>query len=223
MATIQYTIRGVPSKVDARLRRLARLRGKSLNQVVLEQLSAQLASDGKQSLPGSKPTINTDFDDLFGTLTPLEPEVEAVLRAARGQSQRLALIYEVWSARAGHESFSAFAKNDPRVKPLIRAATEIALPHTVIGELLGGFRNGNRFEQNYRDLQRVLAKPSSRVLMPTFETAEIYGRLYADLKKRGAIIPTNDIWIAALSLEYEGTLATFDADFAAIPDLRLVF
>jgi hypothetical protein len=77
MSSIQYTIRGVPLEVDAKLRRLASLRKQSLNQVVLEQLS----SNKSTSITKSK--INTDFDDLFGKITPLEPEVVAALGAQR--------------------------------------------------------------------------------------------------------------------------------------------
>jgi len=118
--------------------------------------------------------------------------------------------------------YSALAKNDPDVNLLIRNSEEIALPHTVIGELLGGFRYGSQFDKNYNDLKRLLAKPTCRVLMPSTETANIYGRLYADLKRRGKMIPTNDIWIAALTIEYEGTLATHDKDFSAVYGIKLV-
>ena len=118
--------------------------------------------------------------------------------------------------------YSALAKNDPSVNSLIRNSEEIALPHTVIGELLGGFHYGSQFDKNYNDLKRVLAKSTCRVLMPSIETANIYGRLYADLKRRGKMIPTNDIWIAALTIEYEGTLATYDKDFSAIEGIKLV-
>ncbi len=118
--------------------------------------------------------------------------------------------------------YSALAKKDVSVNSLIRNSEEIALPHTVIGELLGGFHYGSQFDKNYNDLKRLLAKPTCRALMPSIETANIYGRLYADLKRRGKIIPTNDIWIAALTIEYEGTLATYDKDFTAIQDIKLV-
>ena len=119
--------------------------------------------------------------------------------------------------------YSALAKNDPIVNSLIRNSEEIALPHTVIGELLGGFYYGSQFDKNYNDLRRVIAKPTCRMLIPSMETANIYGRLYADLKKRGKMIPTNDIWIAALTIEYEGTLATYDKDFSAIQGIKLVW
>lgn len=83
MSSIQYTIRGVPSKVDARLRRIAGLRGKSLNQVVLEQLSYNPEVSKERTAPKKKAKANSDFDNLFGTITPLEPEVEMVLRSQR--------------------------------------------------------------------------------------------------------------------------------------------
>ncbi|HVC35866.1 MAG TPA: type II toxin-antitoxin system VapC family toxin [Candidatus Dormibacteraeota bacterium] len=118
--------------------------------------------------------------------------------------------------------YSALAKNNPRARSLVRNSEEVALPHTVIGELLGGFYYGSQFDKNYSDLKRVLAKPSCRILMPSMETAKIYGRLYAELKKSGKMIPTNDVWIAALTIEYEGTLASFDKDFTVIPDIKLI-
>lgn len=39
MKTLQYTVRGIPHSVDAYLRRRARLSGKSLNQVIIDELS----------------------------------------------------------------------------------------------------------------------------------------------------------------------------------------
>ena len=43
---IQYTIRGVPPATDRRLRKLAKIRGVSLNEVVVDELSAQNTSKG---------------------------------------------------------------------------------------------------------------------------------------------------------------------------------
>ena len=83
MPTIQYTIRGVPPEIDAKLRRLASLRNQSLNQVVIEQLSSNKLNSPKRSTHIVKAKVNTDFDDLFGSITPLEPEVEAALSSQR--------------------------------------------------------------------------------------------------------------------------------------------
>ena len=82
MSTIQYTIRGVPPEIDTKLRRLASLRNQSLNKIVLEQLSSNLTSS-KRPTHIVKSKVNTDFDDLFGNITPLEPEVEAALSSQR--------------------------------------------------------------------------------------------------------------------------------------------
>jgi hypothetical protein len=83
MSTIQYTIRGVPPEIDTKLRRLASLRNQSLNQIVLDKLASSVSGLSKKSLHLTKPKINTDFDDLFGKITPLEPEVEAALSSQR--------------------------------------------------------------------------------------------------------------------------------------------
>jgi hypothetical protein len=83
MSNIQYTIRGIPPEIDAKLRRLASLRNQSLNQVVLEQLSSDKLNSPKRSTHIVKSKVNTDFDDLFGSITPLEPKVEAALGSQR--------------------------------------------------------------------------------------------------------------------------------------------
>lgn len=49
MATKQYTIRNIPEPVDRYLRKRVKLSGKSLNQVVIEELSER-AGTGKQTL-----------------------------------------------------------------------------------------------------------------------------------------------------------------------------
>ncbi|HEY1646207.1 MAG TPA: hypothetical protein VGF75_07670 [Candidatus Saccharimonadales bacterium] len=82
MSTTQYTIRGITSELDAKLRRKARLKGLSLNQVVIDQLSM---ANSKNTVAHTKKQrdVNTDFDDLFGTMTPIEPEVIEALKAQR--------------------------------------------------------------------------------------------------------------------------------------------
>jgi len=57
---IQYTIRGVPREVDSRLRQQAATRKQSLNQVILEELSAATLGHRKRA----------DFSDLAGRWTP---------------------------------------------------------------------------------------------------------------------------------------------------------
>jgi hypothetical protein len=57
---IQYTIRGVPQEVDRALRRKAARRKLSLNQVIIEELTAVTTGLRKRA----------DFHDIAGQWTP---------------------------------------------------------------------------------------------------------------------------------------------------------
>jgi hypothetical protein len=69
---IQYTIRGIPREVDKALRQKAKRHKKSLNQIVLEELTA--AAGGVRKF--------ADFSDLVGKWTP-DPEFDEIIAAQR--------------------------------------------------------------------------------------------------------------------------------------------
>jgi tRNA(fMet)-specific endonuclease VapC len=48
------------------------------------------------------------------------------------------------------------------------------------------------------------------VLVPNEESAHHYGKINAQLHKAGKPIPQNDVWIAAVALEYNLPVATRD-------------
>lgn len=54
------------------------------------------------------------------------------------------------------------------------------------------------------------------VLMPTNKTTEIYGELSVLCRNKGRALSNNDLWIAALAIECDQPLATYDKDFAAL-------
>jgi plasmid stability protein len=56
----QFTIRGVPERVGARLRQLARQEGRSINAVAVEALARGIGLTEEEQ-------IFTDLDDLSGT------------------------------------------------------------------------------------------------------------------------------------------------------------
>jgi plasmid stability protein len=60
MSKIQYTIRGISDRLDARIRERASKEGKSLNEAVLEVLNTGLGISENQ-------VRYTDLDDLAGT------------------------------------------------------------------------------------------------------------------------------------------------------------
>ena len=53
-------------------------------------------------------------------------------------------------------------------------------------------------------------------------TPETYGRISAQLAKAGTPIPQNDIWIAALALQFDLPLATSDSHFEYVPGLEVL-
>jgi tRNA(fMet)-specific endonuclease VapC len=102
---------------------------------------------------------------------------------------------------------------------VLRSAERIWLPLIVLGELRAGFAHGTRREQNERTLTRFLASSRVGVLAPDEQTTHVYASVYADLRRRGRPIPTNDLWIAALALQHDLILFDRDSDFDAVGQL----
>ena len=99
-------------------------------------------------------------------------------------------------------------------------ADALFLTTIALGELEAGFRLGNRYAENRQVLDDFLEEPFASVLEVTRETARRYGLLFYELRRAGMPIPTNDIWIAALTMESGAHLLTFDGDFARINGLE---
>lgn len=69
---VQYTVRGIPQEVDRALRRKAAKRRLSLNQLIVEELSAATMGLRKRA----------DFDDVVGQWTP-DPAFDEIVAAQR--------------------------------------------------------------------------------------------------------------------------------------------
>ena len=96
---------------------------------------------------------------------------------------------------------------------------EVWIPLVVLAEIKAGFYRGSQQQRNEILLRKLLAKPTVGVLLPGRETAEQYARLFVQLKRAGAPVPDNDLWIAALALEHDLALITRDQHFERIPQL----
>src|SRR5687767_13577882 len=107
-------------------------------------------------------------------------------------------------------AYVALKRDHEVVARLVRESTKLLLSVVVIGELLFGFRNGSRYDRNLRELNEFLNHDRVEVLPITRTTADRFGRIAAALRKRGTPIPSNDIWIAAHTVESGGELVTFD-------------
>ncbi len=118
-------------------------------------------------------------------------------------------------------AYTHFRLNHSAVVGRVTLAREVLVPSIVVGELLGGFALGSRRKENETTLEEFLAEDFVRVLEVTVDTARVYGELFAGLRKKGTPVPTNDLWIAALTVAEGATLLTFDTDFERISGLRM--
>jgi tRNA(fMet)-specific endonuclease VapC len=103
----------------------------------------------------------------------------------------------------------------------VGAAEIVYMSVFVLGELHAGFVGGSKERENKEILHRFLLKPTVKILNATSETAEVFGLLKSNLRKAGAPIPINDIWIASHGVETGSTIITYDRHFKKIAGLRL--
>lgn len=117
-------------------------------------------------------------------------------------------------------AYAAFKRGDEKIVAVLQHAPSILLCATVLGELLGGFAAGQRESVNRSELTQFINAPRVKVVSVTAATADLYALVYATLRRKGKPIPTNDLWIAASSLEHGAALLTLDAHFQSIDGLR---
>ena len=111
----------------------------------------------------------------------------------------------------------ALFANDANVQTKLGQAREVLIPSIVFGELYYGARKSGRVEANVQRVDELLA--SSAVLDCDGETSQHYAVIKNDLRLKGKPIPENDIWIAALALQYNLVLVTRDAHFQEVQNL----
>ena len=117
-------------------------------------------------------------------------------------------------------AYAAFKRGDEPIVAVLQHAPSIIVCATVLGELLGGFAAGQRESTNRSELTQFINAPRVKVVPSTAATADLYALVYAALRRKGRPIPTNDLWIAASSLEHGAALLTLDAHFQSIDGLR---
>lgn len=106
-----------------------------------------------------------------------------------------------------------FCRNDPVAVDVIIKAQRIVLPFVVLAELRGGFRYGTQHVSNEQALSRFLQRSHVEVVYADEATTHFYAILFAELQSAGTPIPTNDIWIAALTIQHDLVLFTRDKHF----------
>ena len=117
--------------------------------------------------------------------------------------------------------YAAFKRNDPVTVEFLKMVDFIGVNVVILGELLSGFRGGSKEERNKRELNQFLDSPRVHIIQIDEETAEFYAKIYWDLKKKGKLIPSNDMWVAASAMRHGLSLFTFDEHFKSVEGLML--
>lgn len=111
----------------------------------------------------------------------------------------------------------AFFSGEKRVLDRIINA-EVLVSSTALGELYYGARKSAHVTDNLNRVEQFSA--AIQVLSCDAITASVYGEVRDRLRSKGRPIPENDVWIAAIAIQHDLTLATRDDHFDNVEDLR---
>ncbi|MDE0088731.1 MAG: type II toxin-antitoxin system VapC family toxin [Candidatus Poribacteria bacterium] len=113
----------------------------------------------------------------------------------------------------------AMFANEVNIEEERQYTGKVFLPSPVIGELYYGARNSDRPIENIARINRLTERIPN--ISCNLETARWYGIIKNQLRRKGHLIPDNDIWIAAIALQRELILVTRDAHFNEVESLHL--
>lgn len=108
-------------------------------------------------------------------------------------------------------ALSAWVNGQPGIEKPLRSARRLIIPSVVLGEYYFGIRR-SRYRVRYEDwLRRFL--PLTEIATVTHATASVYADIRLELRRLGAPIPSNDVWIAALARQHAQSLLSNDSHF----------
>ncbi len=112
----------------------------------------------------------------------------------------------------------ALFNTDPEVEARLETAPQVFLCSTVLGELHYGAAHSGRPDDNAARIEDFAS--TCFVVEVDAHVARRYGRVKAELRKKGRPIPENDIWIAACARQHGLTLVTRDRHFDQVEGLQ---
>jgi tRNA(fMet)-specific endonuclease VapC len=90
----------------------------------------------------------------------------------------------------------------------------------VVGELYYAAANSGNPERNLSVYRHILK--TVKIIPMNNDVAHCYAEIKLSLKKKGKIIPSNDLWIAAGAAAFGLSVATFDKHFDDIEQIEVV-
>jgi tRNA(fMet)-specific endonuclease VapC len=118
-------------------------------------------------------------------------------------------------------ALSALADGDEGLAEKMESVSVPLLPSIVLGEYRYGIL-GSKFQSRYESWLENSLKAFAVVSVDGL-TAVHYATIRFGLKSRGTPIPENDIWIAALALQYRLPVLSRDRHFSFIAEIHHLF
>ena len=107
---------------------------------------------------------------------------------------------------------------DKAIQEKMQNIDKMFLASPVVGELCYGARKASRPTENFAKVNRLTQR------FPLFscdlKTARWYGNIKDQLRRKGRLIPDNDIWIAAIAIQRGLILVTRDSHFEEVESLQ---
>ena len=107
---------------------------------------------------------------------------------------------------------------DKAIQEKMQNIDKMFLASPVVGELCYGARKSSRPTENFAKVNRLTQR------FPLFscdlKTARWYGNIKDQLRRKGRLIPDNDIWIAAIAIQHGLILVTRDSHFDEVESLQ---
>jgi tRNA(fMet)-specific endonuclease VapC len=114
---------------------------------------------------------------------------------------------------------AAWLKGEEGIADKIDKAKEVYLPIIVIGELYYGAHYSTKVQKNISDIVRLTSQYNT--LSIDESTTILYGQIKTKLRKKGKPVPENDIWIAAIAMQYNLIIITRDKHFKEIEGIKI--
>ena len=107
---------------------------------------------------------------------------------------------------------------DPTIQEKMLNGNNLFLASPALGELYYGAQKSDKVTEN---LHRINTFVENHIFLSCdLETAQWFGIIKNQLRRKGRLIPDNDIWIAAIAMQYNLILVTRDAHFDEVESLQ---
>ena len=113
---------------------------------------------------------------------------------------------------------SALSERDPDIPAALKGQATLFVPVIVIGEYHYGISGSRKRQETEAWFNAFLQ--TTQTLHLTEETAQQYAVVRRKLKEAGTPLPENDVWIAALAMQFGLPLLSRDAHFDKVAGLR---